>query len=565
MMVSARPGWFSAIPILAVLVTGCRIGPRVVAVSMRPPNDEVRFYHARVELTASQKPYRITHAAVDGSDAFLVPYVRGRAWQDELTPGTATVKTQMPAGEPVVVHLRHPWESGGAYRVALGYALAGPGAKQREVRAGTQAPAAGGHVFPEWKENRLVVLVEQHGIPRRREPVTVFLSAHADEVGSFDQEVRVARLDAETGRATEVPSQVLMEKVLMAKVLPDGEEGAPSTRMCQALFPADVPAHGRSLYVIAYGNPAAEKPTYATEMRMRKDEDGTVIMENSCCLVELHPRSGQINGIQSKKFGYGHARSFGFSDYQLHYNPDVWVKDGQWTHTSDWDPPPNVSVTHGPLAIVTRRWGALPNAPEVEVCVTYIFLAGAPCVLVESVINVKKDIRANALRSDEFVFRPAASIDHVGWKEPGGSVHYKGTGFQRGRRRGMMAVTASDAPYVCVVREESKLGLASVHLKRFVGSYAGGPPTVSGDLTALADYGWGFRYWSRVLVYPWGDNQPDRALVLSAGTFYATRTAYCVFPLQEGESAVERLAYLEKLDRRLRSPLVIDHQGAGPW
>ena len=115
------------------------------------------------------------------------------------------------------------------------------------------------------------------------------------------------------------------------------------------------------------------------------------------------------------------------------------------------------------------------------------------------------------------------------------------------------------------MREESALGVAGVVLNMHAGSRGPHPPVLSTDVTMLADYGWGFRYWSRVLVFPWGDLQPDRPTVLNKDTFYTSRVAYTLFPLAEGDTPAKRLDALDRIDRRLRRPLRVDHLGAGPW
>jgi len=88
---------------------------------------------------------------------------------------------------------------------------------------------------------------------------------------------------------------------------------------------------------------------------------------------------------------------------------------------------------------------------------------------------------------------------------------------------------------------------------------------VANAMTVFADYGWDFKYWSRSLVYPWGDKVPDTPTVINKDTYYSEKSAYLLFPIGKGESPKEKLAYLEELYPRLQNPLRIDKQGAGPW
>ena len=553
------------------LAASSRAAPEVVGVSFEPPTRTVRFYHLELEVSASEAPYHVRGASVDGGEAFFITRVGGRESQMRVKRDQATVrprKAAIRAGEPVTVAIRYPWEAGKSYEVSLTYGARRRGGELETIATTATALAAGGYAYPGWSEHRVIVLVEDEGLPRTDEPVTFFLSARGGEVGSFEKELRIARLDAKTGKTTEVPSQVLMEKSR------DGLEGERRTswegegrvvRTCQAAFLGDVPAHGQALYVVAYGNPSAKKPVYESDLRVRRDDDGRTWIENDYYELELHGQSGQVKGIRSRKFGRGAARSMGFSQYQLHYNPDVWIDGRAWSHTTSWDPPPNQRMTEGPIAVVTHRWGALPRVPEVEVSVTYTFFARTPYFVAESTMDVMEDIRTRAIRNEEFVFDPPDSIDHIGWKGPRGEIHYKAIEQEAGRVPGMLAVAPYDTPYACAVREASGLGAVGFMLRSYSGTRGGDPALRATSVMTFADYGWGFRYWSRLLAYPWGDYQPDRPFILNGDTFYAARMAYGLFPLGEGEQPAERLRYVDQLNDRLRSPIRMDHQGAGPW
>ena len=554
-----------------VLAASCRAEPGIVGVSFEPPTRAVRFYHLRLEMSASEIPYRVRSASVDGQEAFFITRVADQEWQIRVKRDQATVrprKPAMPAREPLTVDVRYPWEAGKAYEVTLRYEPRRRGGESKTLSTTVTAPKDRGYAYPAWSEHRVIVLVEDGGLARTDEPMTFFLSAREDEVGSFEKELRIAQLDATTGKTTEIPSQVLMEKS------EDGTEGEPRTawegkgrvvRTCQAAFLADVPAHGQALYVVVYGNPSAERPVYESDLRVRHDDDGRTWVENAYYELELHRRSGQVTGIRSRKFGRGEARSMGLNEYQLHYNPDVWIDGRDWSHTKSWNPPPNQRMTQGPIAVVTHRWGALPRVPEVEVSVTYTFFARTPYFLAESTMDVMKDIRARAIRNEEFVFDPPNSIDHIGWKGPRGTIHYKPVEQEEGRAPGMLAVAPYDTPYACAIREENALGAVGFMLGSYSGTRGGDPALRATSATTFADYGWGFRYWSRLLAYPWGDYQPDRPFILNGDTFYAARMAYSLFPLGEGDQPAERLEYVEQLNERLRSPIRMDYQGAGPW
>src|SRR5690606_14219968 len=95
------------------------------------------------------------------------------------------------------------------------------------------------------------------------------------------------------------------------------QEKAYST--CEAAFIAQVPANGRACYIVAYGNPAAEAPTYETDLKAQGGDGGPLrtdfdelLIENNYYQVQIHRNSGQIHGFQSKQFGTGDNRKFGY-------------------------------------------------------------------------------------------------------------------------------------------------------------------------------------------------------------------------------------------------------------
>jgi hypothetical protein len=214
---------------------------------------------------------------------------------------------------------------------------------------------------------------------------------------------------------------------------------------------------------------------------------------------------------------------------------------------------------------VWRRWGHLPKATEVEVNVTYHFFSKTPYVLVESTMDILQDLVVNALRNEEVVYMPSTEVDHAGWRRPNGEIVYRPVEQGAGLTPGIVDIIAAEAPYVCLVREENQLGLASIRLKQHAGTRGAWPPVLASTATIVADYGWNFRYWSRSLVYPWGDFVPDHPVILNADTYYGEKSAFCVFPLGDGDGPEARLAYLDALYNDLTHPISIDHQGAGPW
>jgi hypothetical protein len=208
----------------------------------------------------------------------------------------------------------------------------------------------------------------------------------------------------------------------------------------------------------------------------------------------------------------------------------------------------------------------LPWVPEVEVQVLYHFFERVPYVLVESTIDIVEDVVVNALRNEEIVIEASDTVvDHVAWRRKNGEVVYKPAELEPGLSRGMLGIVEPDAPYVALISEKNGFGMAGIRMSQFAGSRGEAPPVVANAMTVFADYGWDFKYWSRSLVYPWGDKVPDTPTVINKDTYYSEKSAYLLFPIGKGESPKEKLAYLEELYPRLQNPLRIDKQGAGPW
>lgn len=568
-MMSPKPSgtllWlaFAALCIICPIQARALQSPSVDSVTFHRPTDEIRFYHATIELGAVDDGYTIRSAAVNGNAEVFVAYVDGQLTQWEPNGRVDRPSNgKIPAGKKAIFSVRCPWFAGKTVAIKLeGTQTDGEQPVTVEIEA--EAPADGGFPFPGWKEHRMLVLRDDFGIDRTHAPYMLFVSDEASRVQSWTRELRVASYDLDSGETHEIPCQVFYEKRRF-----DTPQQDSTYTTCQAAFLVDVPANGKAYYVVAYGKDDAEAPSYESDLKVSQRDDGATWIENEFYEVQLDPQNQSINGFRSKQSGIGDKRTFGFPEkpgYTLHYNPDVWVKNRPWTHTKGWNPPPKRVMQQGPVAVMWRRWGHLPEATEVDVNVTYHFFSHTPYVLVESTIDIHEDLVVNALRNEEIVFMPSTEVDHAGWRRQNGEIDYRPMVQGEGMTPGIVSIVAAEAPYVCLTREENGIGLASIRLKQHAGTRGAWPPVLASTATIIADYGWNFRYWSRSLVYPWGDYVPDHPVILNADTYYGEKSAFCVFPLGEGDSAEARLAYVDSLYNELSQPIAIDHQGAGPW
>ena len=245
-------------------------------------------------------------------------------------------------------------------------------------------------------------LFETVGIQRAREPIEMLVGFRHEHITDPQREIRVARADASTGQLQEVPSQVW----------DDGRRE--SERVCRLAFLADVPQHGDSSYVILFGNPQAELPNYATDLRVEGNGLGLNV-ENEFFAARLSRQMGQLERLTSK-------REHGLELYaggKGHGEPPTidwahdYVEQGgfQKLRMKNWSECRNYQIVQGPICVQVRRWG-FPHSPlhplitpsRMHLDVTYTFWAGLPAFFKQSTMEAIVDFQIEAMRDDEWVF-----------------------------------------------------------------------------------------------------------------------------------------------------------------
>ena len=379
-----------------------------------------------------------------------------------------------------------------------------------------------------WEYFKPLTLFEAVGIARSREPVDLLVEFRVDQTTDLTREVRVARVDPQDGVLREVPSQVY------------GERRGAAERSCRLVLPADVPLHGSASYLIFYGNPNAERPEYATDLRVTGEGYGLDI-SNRYYAARLSRQMGQLervtlarqHGLELYAGGKGHGEPPSI-DWAHDY-----VDEGgfQKLRVKDWSSPPSFEVVKGPLFAQVRRWG-FPHSPvhpvftpsRMHIDVTYRFYAGLPYFVKESRMEAVKDLNISAMRDDEWVFSGYSFTDQV-WIDRGGKLHEGpvpgeqsqdlwGVGFyHRGSR---------DA-FIALWLEHSAEG--------FDGIQHGGAPTLS--------YPGHGQLWSRY---------PANTARLKKGAAFHQKNAYVVLPYPTEGAA----ASVERLRHELTHPLAVN-------
>ena len=278
-----------------------------------------------------------------------------------------------------------------------------------------------------WLYYKALALRETRGLDRLREPIDVRIDFRADQITDPFREVRVARLDLDTGTLQEVPSQIC------------GSTCQKRVRSCRLVFQADVPARERVDYLVLYGNPAAELPEYTTDLTVAGEGYGLDIGNNYYAAF-LSRQMGQLERLAFRR-GHDHVPYGGPLELNtggeghgeppnIDWGPDYTAADNyQKLRVTAWSQPPNWEVVRGPLCVEVRRWGFPRSAAHpvfapsrLHIDVTYRFWAGLPYLEKEIRMDAVKAFEAAGLRDDEWLFWGLPFTDGL-WLDRDGAVH----------------------------------------------------------------------------------------------------------------------------------------------
>ena len=379
-----------------------------------------------------------------------------------------------------------------------------------------------------WAFYKVLELRETGGLDRVQEPVDVQLGFLQDQVRNLQREVRVARLDQAQSTLSEVVCQVYAEKYA------DGK------RHARLVFMADVPARGRTWYLVLYGNPFAELPEYTTDMQVSGEGYGLDI-ENRYFRARLSRQTGQLERLTYA--GWNSLELYAGGD--AHGEPPHidWAHDYvgsnnfQKFRMTNWAQCPNYEVVRGPLCVRVRRWG-FPHSPvhplfapsRMHMDIEYTFYAGLPYFFKEGRMEAVKDFEITYLRDDEWVFSQGPFTDSV-WMDRDGALHEGAVAGGHG----------DDLWGVGFFHQETRNAFIALFLEHsaenFDEFYHSGTPD-------LHYYGDG-QIWSRAPAR----NGPS----FKAGAVLKQRNAYLLMPY-------EGTAKVEETRKRLLQPLQV---GAG--
>lgn len=471
-------------------------------------------------------------------------HVNGRRVRDFIVQndGRAERKRVWTSGSEASILVRADWANGSTNRVEV--ACEDASGAPVTLTSESTAPDYGGYWDTRWKYYASTVLNESQGLARENEPVHLWLGLYHDRLTDPTREVRVVAIDSASGRPEEVVSQVYDVSAWTKR----SDEHCQPTTSFGVAFMADVPAFTSKVYLIFYGNPDAPAPEYPTDLRVTGEGFGLTV-ENDHYKMILHPESGAIDEIHLKQgtnvvFAH-HLETNG----ALHWNPCVYAPPRSWLHASDWQQPGGYTTIVGPVFCMTKRWAPLPDYPEVDCSVTYTFYRHTPYMMLETSMDVVKDLDVEALRNGEIVINQEV-VDEFAWVRPDGdidSVVIKDMPRHPTRALDISAWTR----WWAFFSRDVPCALAAINLE-LTGIRRGHGPLQWEPYIYLH---WGpWYYCARPLVYTFATPNPQRVMRVGEGSTFYERMA--VYPCRLGQTDEDRFDPIEFASDRLFNPLV---------
>lgn len=440
------------------------------------------------------------------------------------------------------MYIRLDWQKGETFDIAVDL----KGEKGCKTLEGSfTAEEENGYWNKAWRYYASHVLKETSGRDRVQEPVHVVLGLYMDRIQNPEAEIRVVEINPVDGSGTEIRSQVYSsttwDKWQNINCQP--------TTTVQVAFLADVPAGSEKVFLIFYGNPAAKKPEYTTDLQMSGQGYGLRV-ENAFYTVNLHKESGSIDEIIPKNrpdLVYCHHLE---TNGALQWNPGIYAPPKTWMHASDWVYPSNFTVIAGPIFIMIKRNNPIVDYEEVDCSLTYLFYSNNPGITVESNIDVTEDLDVVALRNGSVVLNKETTGDFV-WKDVDHrvkNVHIMD--LPRHPVKGM--VFDARTPWFAFYNRNEGNALGVLNLE-FSGIRR------EGGLIEWEPYyylHWGpWFYVSRPIIYTFTSNNPQRVMHMTAGTSFHERYQLMPFEVEKGESEYDRFDALENAYALASEPL----------
>ncbi|MFH1739774.1 MAG: hypothetical protein ABIH23_12250 [bacterium] len=450
---------------------------------------------------------------------------------------------------------RLDWQDGASYKLDLSLRL---DEKEEIFRAQAQAtaPKKGGYWNPAWKNYQSAVVSEPSGQSRVGEPVEVTLLFYPYTIKDAAREIRVVRYDCKQRTHHEVPSQVIdYTKVDTTEAPAYNEHGKQKaatyipTDSATVVFPADAEAHKSSVYLIFYGNENAQAPNYASDLKISGTKPG-VVVENNFYRMKLHDLTGMLDELTLKskpQYTFVHKKE---TNGAIQWNPGCYAPPKAWVHLSDWEPGKydyEYEEVRGPVMFMTRRWGQMPQMPELECSMVYKFYANLPYYFMSSSVHVRYDIFVEALRNSEIVFAREA-FSEAAWWDPVRQV---------AETRHIISypdltewLVPDNTPWLAFFDRDKGCGFAGIQTEYANAGLQGRERTLN-PYMYITTGPW--IYWTRALAYPYGSRNPQQLIKVPAGSVFLEEWAYLPFELSADKN--QMFKPVDETSKMLPQPL----------
>lgn len=532
------------------------------------PSPGIPFYHFQAQVQLPHASIIEVRAIVNGKELRSTDLYRSA---DALDLDYPPLTQRPPSGyglsqdatmyeNPMIVGWV-AWEPGETYTIELQIRLKQEvvGSEDDEwisASVDVDAPEGPGGYDSDWARYKSIVLSETAGIDRNSEPVEVLLGFYPDEVTDLKREIRVVALDPEDHTLKEVPCQVYdIQSYEVEDDLAPDENGNPTrdiplwfpTVSARVAFLADVKANTSQVYHIYYQNPNALSPVYKTNLSSMGELPG-LFVDNGALQVHLHPKSGHLDQISLSSRPEVPLFHRLETNGAIHWNPEVYSPPRPWTHTSDWDPVPNIRLTSGPVKVVAEMWGPLRDIPEASASVRYQFYPDRPYFISSTTLRIDEPIWSLAVRNGEIVFR-REMMTHAAWYDEvrGRVMTYEVTN--------MPDLTdikiEADVPWITFYNEETGVGFAGINLQYANGGVENRPRLLNPYLYIT---GGPWIYWARALILPFLSSNMQQMFPAQKGSIFMEKWAFLMYETSPG---TEPWAPVIDWDEHLKNPLRI--------
>lgn len=535
------------------------------------PNPAVPYYHLKANLELPRASMIEVETEVNGK---ALRYLNLHKAGEEEDPGFPAMTHRPPSGAglsqdntlygdmSVIGWVK--WQPGQDYRIRISVRMkeniqASPKDQIITAERTLTAPEKAKAFDPAWKSYKSVVLTETAGIDRKAEPVEVLLAFYPDEAEDIKRDIRVVAVDPVSYELTEVTSQVYdIQQHLEEDDLAPDEEGRPTrdvpvwfpTVSARVAFLADVPARSSRIFHIYYNNPDALAKVYKSDLTVQGEDPGLQI-ENQQLSVVLHPKSGHLDQMTLKNksgFPLYHRKE---TNGAIHWNPEIYAPPRPWTHTSDWDPPQNISSYSGPVKAETAVWGNLREIPEVDASVRYEFYPGKPYFISSTVLRINETLHCNALRNGEIVIKREL-ITHAAWYDV---IRDKVIIYDVTKMPDLTDLfMEADVPWITFYNEEEGVGFAGIQLD-YSNSGLENPSRLLNPFFYITGGPW--IYWARALSLPFLSSNMQQMVPAMKGNIFSEKWAYLMYETAKGaEPWAPVIEHMKALTSPLRIQLV---------